>query len=107
MSPAPQTPSDSEHAREKAEQEKIAAQIVSDAPVKSDPQVAGTPAEAPEPQPTVKLRPVADAVEHFPLSVSVVGPEDELVFDSADSTVDVPPHVAEQVTYLPNVEVVA
>lgn len=116
MSPAPQTTAaDAEFEREKAEQEEIAAQIESDAPVKSTPQVAGTEApeettvdEVIEEQPEVTLRTVPGTVEQYPLTVGVVGaPDGELVFEDEDATIDVSPQVAEQVTYLPNVEVIA
>lgn len=51
---------------------------------------------------TVKLR--SKNVDTYPLVVSVVG-SDDIVFDSADTTKAVAPKVAEQVKYLPNVEV--
>lgn len=55
--------------------------------------------------PKVTLRSIPEAVDEYPLSVSVVGPEEELVFENADTTIEVAPQVAEQITYLPNVEV--
>lgn len=104
---------------EKAKQEEIAGQIESDAPVKSTPQIAGTPVETQqevvetdlevveEVLPQVTLRPVGDDIE-YPLTLSVVGaPEDGFVFDGPDSTIDVDPQVAENVAYVSNVEVVA
>lgn len=95
MSPAVQTKPDSEYDREKAEQAKIAADVTPAAPEPSAPKAE--PAE-----PTVTLRPVN--VDTYPLYVSVVG-TDDLYFASADSTVEVSPAVAEQITYLRNVEV--
>ena len=62
-------------------------------------------APAPEEATKVKLKP-SDAVESYPLTVSAVGAED-IVFESASSTVSVAPEVAEQVKYLPTVEVAA
>lgn len=109
MSSTAQTSLTPEWEAEKVKQEEIAAQIASDAPVKSVPQVAGTPAEETEQVveelPQVTLRPVGEDIE-YPLTLSVVGaPEGGFVFESASDTVDVDPQVAEQVTYLTNVEV--
>lgn len=105
----PQTASD--WADETQAQEDIASQIVADAP-ESTPQVAGTSApettdvdEVVEELPQVTLVPVGEDIE-YPLTLSVVGaPEGGFVFDGPDSSVDVDPQVAEQVTYLTNVGV--
>lgn len=58
-----------------------------------------------EPEPTVTLRPKADVELDFPIAVSVVGAEDDLVFSGPSDTVAVKPEVAEQITYSPAVEV--
>ena len=99
---------------EKAKQDEIAAQIETDASVKSTPQVAGTPSdeettvdEAIVEVPLVTLRPKADAELDYPIAVSVVGAEDDLIFTGPSDTVEVPAPVAEQVTYSPAVEVAA
>lgn len=86
----------------------------STAPVETSVQVAGTPAvdspkEAPaaeavvEEAPKVTLRP--KNVDEYPLSVSVVGVEDELIFENESSTVEVSPEVAAQIEFSPVVEV--
>lgn len=103
-SPSTRTPTDEAHEAEVAQQAKIAAAVEPEAPA-ADP----APDEAPVAQEArkVTLRSVEANVDEYPLSVSVVGAEDEFVFDSASTTVEVSPEVAEQVTYLTNVEVVA
>lgn len=97
MSPAPTTPTDS-HEEEVAKQLEIAENIEADGPI-----VDEAPAE-PEQQ-LVTLQPKADAKLDFPISVSVVGVEDDLVFVGPSDTVEVEPQVAEQITYSPSVEV--
>lgn len=77
-------------------------------PVAEEPQIAGTPAgdESPaedspvEETPEVTITPLADVEIEYPLVVSVANHED-IVFEDADASVDVPPEVAEQVRYLP------
>lgn len=90
--------SDEDHAAEVAKQEAIAADVV-----KSTPQVAGTPAETPEEIPLVKLVPT-DAVEEYPVTVTLPNYED-ITFADASASAEVPPIVAEQVSYLANVAV--
>lgn len=97
MSAAPTT-TDAEHEREVATQADIEAAIATDAPV-----VETTEGDAPEEVAKVTLR--SKNVDTYPVSVSVVGSEDELVFTDPDSTVEVDPSVAEQVVYSPVVEV--
>jgi hypothetical protein len=107
---SPRTPTDEAHEAEVAQQTKIAEelqetdQVPADA-VPDNPEADAAPVT--EEAPKVTLRSIPDAVEEYPLSVSVVGVDEELVFDGADSTIEVSPQVAEQVTYLPNVEVAA
>jgi hypothetical protein len=98
MSPA--APTQDEHDVEVAKQAEIAAEV--DAAVDEKP-VDPTPPETDQPL-TVTLR--SKNVEQYPLFVSVVGAP-ELVFESENDAVDVSPAVAEQVTYLQNVEVAA
>jgi hypothetical protein len=95
---APQA-TDAEHEAEAAQQAEIAAAVEPVAPVADKPSPVAPEADK------VKLR--SKNVDVYPLSVSVVGVEDELVFENESATVEVSPEVAEQVTYLPNVEVVA
>lgn len=91
---------DVEHEAEAAKQAEISAAIVDNTPA-----VDAAPSEDVEQAPKVTLRAVD--VEHYPLTVSVVGAgEDGLVFADEDSRIDVLPAVAEQVAYMPNVEVV-
>lgn len=101
--PSQSKPSDFD--AERAKQEEIAVQIVSDAPVKSTPEAAGTPVEPVEEQPKITLRSVN--VDAYPLGINVVGATEELVFDDADATIDVPPQVAEQTTFIEQIEIVA
>jgi hypothetical protein len=92
--PVTDTPSDAQHEAEVARQEDIAAEIVPnevEAAVEADSSL-------------VTLR--SKDVEQYPLTLSVVGALD-LVFEDESATVEVPSDVAEQVTYLQNVEVVA
>lgn len=98
---------------EKAKQNEIAAQIDSDAPIKSTPQVAGTASDEETTTdevivevPQVTIRPKADVELDYPIAVSVVG-SDDLIFTSASDSVEVPAPVAEQITYSPAVEVAA
>lgn len=74
----------------------------------ASPAAAEAPKEAAEPvveeAPKVKLR--SKNVEEYPVSVSVVGAEEELVFESESTTIEVAPEVAEQIAYSPVVEVV-
>lgn len=112
MASAPQQPL-TDWDEEKAKQEEIAAEVEAapgDGVVTkvdtTDPTPPVDPApepEAPVEQPTATLVPTGEAT--FPLRVSLVGLEDELVFESADDQKDVPLAVAEQVTYLPSVTV--
>ncbi len=91
-----------EHAREVDQQEQIALEIeAAETQAVSDADEAPVVEPAPE-QALVTLR--SKNVEHYPLSVSVVGAE--LVFEDAAATVDVSPEVAEQIAYSPVVEVV-
>lgn len=55
----------------------------------------------------VTLVPASDVDINYPLRVSLVGLEDEIVFEDADGSAQVTPPVAEQVRYLDNVEVAA
>lgn len=103
----PQTASDWDaEAREQAD---IAAQINADAPVKSDPQHAGTAVEGDGvvEQPKVTLQIVPDAEVEYPLTLSGWGDEGlfELVFDGASTTHEVSPAVAEQTIHVASVEV--
>lgn len=82
-------------------------------PAPEEPQVAGTPAEESpaeetaivEEAPPVTIAPSEDVDIEYPLVVSVANHED-IVFEDENATADVPPEVAEQVTYLTAVEVV-
>lgn len=95
MSLVEKAPVDSvDHDAEAAQQAEIEAQI---API-----VDSASADKTD---TVSLKPT-DVVESYPLSISAVG-SDDIVFNSASDTVPVTPAVAEQVKYLPTVEVVA
>lgn len=98
MSPAASTPTDAEHKAEVEKQEEIAAEVAAA-------EAESAPAPEVEEVPLVKLGSVN--VDEYPLSVSAVGLDEELVFDNSSSTVEVTPEVAEQVTYLPTVEVIA
>lgn len=98
MSPA--APTQDVHDVEVAKQAEIAAEV--DASVDEEP-VDPTPPETISTS-IVTLR--SKNVEQYPLYVSVVG-SPELVFESEEDTLDVSTTVAEQVTYLQNVEVVA
>lgn len=101
MASTPTAPTDAEHEAEAAKQAEIAAAVEPQAPVVDETSAPEAPiVEEPDP---VKLR--SKNVDEYPLSVSVVGVEDELVFESASSTVEVSPEVAEQITYSPVVEV--
>lgn len=104
MSPAPQTSllSEDEHTAEVTQQTAIEAEIAA-VDAKSKPQEDAPVAEATAVQSLVTLR--SKDVEQYPLTVSVVGGFN-LVFDSESDTLEVPSEVAEQVTYLQNVEVV-
>lgn len=113
MASTPSQPTLTDWDEEKAKQDEIAAQIDTDAPVKSTPQVAGTPSEEETTVdevivevPQVTIRPKADVELDYPIAVSVVG-SDDLVFNSDSDTVEVPAPVAEQITYSPAVEVAA
>lgn len=86
-----------DHDAEVAEQEKIAANLQETA------QETPNEAAVQQEQPVVTLRPVD--VDSYPLRVVVTGAE--LTFESESDTVEVEPQVAEQVAYLPNVEVAA
>jgi len=111
MTPSSQTSlvSDEERAAEVAEQEAIAKDLV-----ETTPKIAGSPAgdESPaedspvEEAPEVTLAPAADVEIDYPLVVSLANTED-ITFEDENSYVDVPPEVAEQVTYLTNVEVIS
>lgn len=97
---------------EQAKQEEIAAQINDAEPVQSTPLVAGTPSDEETTTdevivevPLVTLQPKPDAELEFPIAVSVVGAEEDLVFTGPEDTVEVPAPVAEQITYSPAVEV--
>lgn len=99
---------------EEAKQDEIAAQIDNDAPVKSTPQIAGTPSdeettvdEVIVEVPLIKLQPKQDVELDYPIAVSVVGAEDDLIFTGPSDTIEVPAPVAEQITYSPAVEVAA
>lgn len=92
--PVIDTSSDAQHEAEVAHQEDIAAEIVPD-----EVEAAAEPDSS-----LVTLR--SKNVEQYPLTLSVVGALD-LVFEDENATVEVPSDVAEQVTYLQNVEVVA
>lgn len=112
MATTPAQPTLTDWDEEKAKQDEIAAQIDSDASVKSAPLVAGTPSdeetttdEVIAEQSLVTIRPKADAELDYPIAVSVVGAEDDLIFTGPSDTVEVAPQVAEQVTYSPAVEV--
>ncbi len=92
--PVTDTPSDAQHEAEVARQEDIATKTVP-----NEVETAAAPDSS-----LVTLR--SKNVEQYPLSLSVVGALD-LIFEDASATVEVPSDVAEQITYLQNVEVVA
>lgn len=100
------TQSDELHETEVAQQTESASEVETDAvpaaAVPTDPDADEAPVT--QEAPKVTLRSVEDAVDEYPLTVSVVGSED-IIFDSASTTVEVSPEVAEQVTYMRNVEV--
>lgn len=95
---------------EKAKQDEIAAEVAGDGETKTvttDPTPPVDPApevESPVEQPKVTVVPTDAAT--YPLRVSLVGLEDELVFESASDSFEVDAAVGEQVTFLPSVEVV-
>ena len=114
-SPAPGTLSDAAHDEEVALQKEIAEQVGAEAPEDEAPEAPeateatedATPEEqtpTPEAAP-IPIQPTGGAT--FPLRITAVGVEDELVFESEEDVVEVPPEVAEQLTYSPAVEVVA
>lgn len=92
LTTTPQT--DAAHEAEVAQQEKIAQEVA----------VAPEAAVSSEEVNKVTLKP-SDAVESYPLTVTVPG--EELVFESESATVSVAPTIAEHVVYLPTVEAVA
>jgi hypothetical protein len=113
MSPAPGTLSDAAHEEEVARQKEIAEQlVVGDAEAPEEKGDEAPEDEAPEGEEDAPVEPEVQPVAivpaegaTFPLRVTAVGVEDELVFESADSVVEVAPEVAEQLTYSPAVEV--
>lgn len=104
MATATSTQPDEAHEVEVAKQEEIAAEVeATEAPaVEPDPEP-----EAPAEQALVTLQPKPDAELDFPIAVSAVGAEDDLIFTGPSDTVEVEAHVAEQITYSPAVEVAA
>lgn len=109
MAVTPSRSADEAHEAEVEQQTKIAEELdetqqVPAAAVPTDPEAEEAPVT--EEAPKVTLRTIEGTVEDYPLTVSVVG-TDDLVFEDESTTVEVDPEVAEQVTYLPNVEVVA
>lgn len=96
MPSALRTPTD-EHTAEVEKQTEIAAQVVeTDATSETSPEVAAEEAA------TAKIKSVN--VDEYPIHVAVVG--GEYTFTDSGTTFDVPLPVAEQFTYIPQVEVV-
>lgn len=101
------TPTDEAHEAEVAQQSKIAEEVteteqVPAAAVPDNPDADEQPVT--QEVAKVTIRSVEAEVSEYPLTLSVVGSKD-IVFDSASTTVEVSPEVAEQITYLTNVEV--
>jgi hypothetical protein len=91
--------SEDEHATELEQQKAIAKNIADEQPV----QVVAPP-EADVGQPKVTLVPT-EAVNEYPIRVSLVGLDEEIVFESASDSAEVSPPVAEQVRFLDTVAV--
>lgn len=103
MPSALSTPTD-EHAAEVEKQKDIAAQVVETSVVTTDaPGAEPTPEVEVEQAATAKIKSVN--VDEYPIHVAVVG--GEYTFADSGTTFDVPLAVAEQFTYIPQVEVVA
>lgn len=105
------TQPDAEHEAEAAQQAEIAADVspASETVVTTEPtppDIAGTPAEEPPVVKEVTLVPT-DKVEEYPVIVSLVGLEEDIIFEDATASAEVTPAVAEQVRYLANVGVAA
>lgn len=100
MAIASSTQTDEAHEAEVAAQAEIAADVeAAEAPVVNE-----QPEALPVEERKVKLVPT-DAITTYPASVSLVGLEEEIVFTGPSDSAEVSPEVAEQVAYVPGVEV--
>ena len=109
MATALSTQTDEAHEAEVAKQAEIAAEILGAEGEEETPEeevpVSEEEVVNPEPEPIV-IQLKEDVEIEYPLSISLVG-SDDLVFSGPDDVVEVPPSVAEQLTYSPDVEAAA
>lgn len=104
-------PPDAEHEAQAAEQAQIESQVTTDpTPPVDPPPVVEEPTDVPpevvvEQEQTATIKSVN--VTDYPIHVGLAGAPEEYTFTDESTTFDVPLAVAEQVTYVPYVEVVA
>lgn len=96
-------PDQVDHDAEVKEQAAIEAEVKAAEAGPSKPQQDAVKAQAKAARAKVTLKHTGG--EDYPVTVEVVGAPDGLVFDQDGATVEVDPEVAEQVKYLPKVEV--